>query len=111
MKPVPVVEYNNMKSGYFNNRGELFFEMDLIAVDSSIVVADALLDTGFTDWLAVNTQDIEDLGWPFIDKPEKQTASGFVSFNLYVGTVFFDGQEFTIEVIGGEDFTFSWIRK
>jgi predicted aspartyl protease len=94
-----------MKRGYFNNRGELFFEMDFIAVDGSIVVADALLDTGFTDWNAQNTQDIEDLGWPFIDRQEKQTASGFVSFNLYVGTIFFDGQEFTIEVIGGEDFT------
>jgi len=57
-----------MKRGYFNNRGELFFEMDFIAVDGSIVVADALLDTGFTDWNAQNTQDIEDLGWPFIDR-------------------------------------------
>ena len=94
-----------MKKGHFNNRGELFFEMDLMAVDSSIVAVDAMLDTGFTDWLAMNIQDIKDLGWPFIDRQEKQTASGFVSFNLYMGTVFFDDQEFTIEVIGGDEFT------
>ena len=57
-----------MKKGYFNSRGELFFEMDLMMIDSSIVTVDALLDTGFTDWLAMNVQDIEDLGWPFLDK-------------------------------------------
>ena len=51
-----------MKKGHFNNRGELFFEMDLMMIDSSIVTVDAMLDTGFTDWLAMNTQDIEDLG-------------------------------------------------
>jgi hypothetical protein len=27
--------WSNMKKGHFNNRGELFFEMDLMAVDSS----------------------------------------------------------------------------
>jgi predicted aspartyl protease len=94
-----------MKKGYFNNRGELFFEMDLMMIDSSIVTVDALLDTGFTDWLAMNIQDIEDLGWPFIDKLEKQTANGLVRFNLYAGTVFFDEQKFAIEVIGGHRFT------
>ncbi len=46
-----------MIKGYFNYRGELFFEMDLIGVDSSIVTMDAMLDTGFTDWLAMNIQD------------------------------------------------------
>jgi len=94
-----------MIEGYFNNRGELFFEMDLMATDSSIVTVDAMLDTGFTDWLAMNTQDIDGLGWSFIEKQEKQTASGFVRFNLYVGTVFFDDQEMTIPVIGGREFT------
>lgn len=76
-----------------------------MAVDSSIVTVDAILDTGFTDWLAMNTQDIEDLGWSFIERQEKQTAGGFVRFNLYAGIVFFDDQEFAIEVIGGDEFT------
>ncbi len=94
-----------MIEGYFNDRGELFFEMDLIAIDSSIITVDALLDTGFTDWLAMNTQDIEDLGWAFIEKKEKQTANGFVRFNIYAGTVFFDNQEMTIPVLGSDEFT------
>jgi predicted aspartyl protease len=104
-----------MKKGYFNSRGELFFEMDLMMIDSSIVTVDALLDTGFTDWLAMNVQDIEDLGWPFLDKLEKQTANGLVKFSLYAGTVFFDEQELAIEVIGGHRFTHTlmglqWLR-
>jgi len=49
-----------MKKGHFNDRGELFFEINLMTIDSSIVTVDAMLDTGFTDWLAMNTQDIED---------------------------------------------------
>jgi predicted aspartyl protease len=28
-----------------------------------------------------------------------------VEFNIYAGTVFFDEQEFAIEVIGGDEFT------
>jgi predicted aspartyl protease len=51
-----------MSKGYFNNRGELFFDIELKATDSSIVTVNALLDTGFTDWLAMNIQDIESLG-------------------------------------------------
>ena len=94
-----------MNQGHFNNNGELFFQMNLIAVDSSIMIVDAMLDTGFTDWLAMNTQDIECLGWSFIEKQERQTACGFVRFNIYAGTVFFDDQEMTIPVIGGNEFT------
>jgi predicted aspartyl protease len=94
-----------MKKGYFNNKGELFFEMGLMAIDSSIMIVDAMLDTGFTDWLAMNTQDIECLEWPFITKLKKQTAGGFFKFNLYAGTVFFEDQKFAIEVIGGHQFT------
>ncbi len=94
-----------MIEGRFNNKGELFFQMGLMAVDSSIMTVDAMLDTGFTDWLAMNIQDIECLEWPFLMKQKKQTAGGFVKFNLYAGTVFFDHQEMAIPVIGGEEFT------
>jgi len=94
-----------MIEGYFNNRGELFFEMDLIMIDNSIVTVDAMLDTGFTDWLAMNIQDIESLGWSFLEKSEKQTANGAVNFDLYAGTVFFDDQKFAIKVIGSHKLT------
>jgi predicted aspartyl protease len=94
-----------MINGYFNNKGELFFEIDLIATDRSIITVDAMLDTGFTDWLAMNIQDIESLEWSFLMKQKKQTAGGFVKFDIYMGTVFFDDQEITIPVIGGKEFT------
>ncbi|RKZ84014.1 MAG: aspartyl protease [Candidatus Parabeggiatoa sp. nov. 1] len=78
-----------MIEGHFNNKGELFLQMDLMATDSSFVTADAMLDTDFTDWLAMNIQDIESLGWAFIKTQKKYTASGLVRFSLYAGTVFF----------------------
>ena len=94
-----------MSKGYFNNRGELFFEMGLIATDQSVMFAPAILDTGFTDWLALNIQDIESLGWSCFKTQEKQTAGGIIEFNLYAGAVVFDDQEMTIPVIGGDEFT------
>jgi len=94
-----------MNQGYFNHKGELFFQIDLMAVDNSIMTVDAMLDTGFTDWLAMNLQDIDSLGWSYLKTLEKQTAGGILEFNLYAGTVFFDDQEMTIPVIGGDKFT------
>jgi predicted aspartyl protease len=94
-----------MIQGYFGERGELFFEIDLIAADGSIVTVDALLDTGFTDWLAMNIQDIESLGWSFIEPDRRQTARGEAEFNLYQGVVVFDSQEVIIAVVGGEEIT------
>lgn len=94
-----------MIQGYFGERGELFFEIDLIAADGSIVTVDALLDTGFTDWLAMNIQDIESLGWSFVEQDRRQTARGEAEFNLYQGAVVFDSQEVIIPVVGGEEIT------
>ncbi len=92
-----------MIQGSFSARGELFFEIDLIAADSSLITVNALLDTGFTDWLAINIQDAESLGWSFIEQREMQTARGEVIFNRYEGTVMFDGQEVIIPILGGEE--------
>jgi predicted aspartyl protease len=94
-----------MIQGYFGERGELFFEIDLIAADGSIVTVDALLDTGFTDWLAMNIQDIESLGWSFVREQRKNTAQGEGEFNLYQGAVVFDAQDVIIPVVGGEEIT------
>ncbi|NER06000.1 MAG: aspartyl protease [Okeania sp. SIO3C4] len=91
-----------MIQGYFGSKGELFFEIELIAADGSRIIVDALLDTGFTDWLAVDTQDVESLGWSFQEQEEKQTALGVATFNLYQGAVCFDGQEMKIPVVVGD---------
>jgi len=80
-----------MMQGYFGDKGELFFEIDLIATDGSVVTVDALLDTGFTDWLAMDIQDVESLGWSYIKEQKMRTARGEVAFNRYQATVSFDG--------------------
>lgn len=94
-----------MIQGYFGEKGELLFEIDLIAGDGSGVTVNALLDTGFTEWLAMDIQDVESLGWTFIREQDMQTARGEIKFNLYAGSVVFNGQEVTIPVLGGEEIT------
>ena len=91
-----------MIEGVFGDRGELYFDIDLIGADGLVITVEALLDTGFTDWLAMNVQDMESLGWSFIREQDRQTASGESKFDLYEGTVSFDNQELTIPVLGGE---------
>ena len=94
-----------MIQGSFSNQNELFFEIDLIAADSSVITVNALLDTGFTDWLAINTQDAESLGWSFVEKRNMYTARGQARFNLYQGNVYFDNQELSVPVLGGRHIT------
>ncbi|WP_013322565.1 hypothetical protein [Gloeothece verrucosa] len=92
-----------MINGYFGSEGELFFEIDLIAADGSIITVDALLDTGFTDWLAMNIQDAESLNWSFEGEREMKTARGTANFNLYRGSISFEGEPLNIPVLVGED--------
>jgi len=49
--------------GEFNSQGELIFEIDLVAADGDIIPVQALLDTGFSGWLAIDNQDALSLGW------------------------------------------------
>lgn len=93
-----------MNEGKFGSRGELFFEIDLLASDELIITVDAMLDTGFTDWLAINTQDALSLGWQLIDNSASRlTALGEAQFALYAGVVILDGEKLNIPVIVGEE--------
>ena len=94
-----------MISGRFGNIGELFFEIDLIATDGEEFQVDALLDTGFTTgFLAINSQDLEAMGWSVIQFDiVMETTRGEQFFDLYAGTVIFGGQQFTIPVHVGEE--------
>ena len=102
--------------GEFDSEGKLCFEIGLVAAESEIIQVNALLDTGFTDWLAINNQDIESLGWLSLeDERPMQTAQGEVLFNLYAGIVELDGQAFNVPVLGGEEiseilFGLLWLR-
>ena len=62
----------------------------------------AMLDTGFTELLAVNSQDIEALGWRFLRERLLKTAQVIKTFRIYLGKVRIDGREFEIPVYGGE---------
>ncbi|MEM1169578.1 MAG: aspartyl protease [Cyanobacteria bacterium P01_H01_bin.35] len=90
-----------MIPGFFGSKGELFFEMELVAADGSIITVNVLLDTGFTDSLAMDIQDAESLGWQYIKTQEMKTARGESLFDIYEGTAIFDGQEMKVPVIVG----------
>ena len=93
-----------MIQGRFDEEtNQLFFEIGLVAADGEVMFADALLDTGFTGWLAMNTQDL-DFNWLLVDDEyPMRTARGEGDFNVYVGTVQIDGQEFNIPVVAGDE--------
>jgi predicted aspartyl protease len=93
-----------MIEGEFDSEGKLTFEIGLVTADSEIFLADAILDTGFTEWLAINNQDLEILGWSLVIDGEKlmQTAQGETRFQVYAGTVELDEQQFNIPVLAGD---------
>lgn len=62
--------------GRFGEAGELFFEIELIASDGMSLPTEALLDTGFTGWIAVDSQDAHSLGWTVLDELYMSTARG-----------------------------------
>lgn len=92
-----------MIQGRFDEEtNQIFFEIGLVAADGEVMLADALLDTGFTGWLAINSQDL-DFGWLLVDDEyPMQTARGESDFNIYIGTVQIDGEEFNIPVVAGD---------
>ncbi len=57
-----------MIQGIFGSEGQLFFEIDLITNDGLNLPVDAMLDTGFTGFLAMNKQDVNDLNWLYVGK-------------------------------------------
>ena len=87
--------------GSFADDNELFFEIELIAADGAILPIDALLDTGFSYWLAINIQDLQGLDWLYLHERRMRLAQGEAKFDIYAGKVRLDGQEFDILVHAG----------
>ena len=94
-----------MIRAYFGERKQLFFEIELITNDSFNLPVDALFDTGFTGFMAINTQDLDSLQWEYIDKEILRTAQGEINFKRYLGKVMFDNQEYEIPVYAGDELT------
>ncbi|WP_013325659.1 hypothetical protein [Gloeothece verrucosa] len=91
-----------MIQGQFGERGELFFPIDLITGEGEYLPVDAMLDTGFTEYLAINKQDIEELAWPYFDQEELLTAQGLANFDIYRGKIVISEQELEIPVFAGD---------
>lgn len=94
-----------MIEGYFGDDDELFFEIELIGLDGLELPVDALLDTGFSGWLAIDIQDLEGLDWMYVEQQTMRMAKGESTFDIYLGKVRIDGQEFDIPAYAGEGVT------
>lgn len=94
-----------MINGIFGAEDALLFEIELIASDGSGLEVESLFDTGFSAWLAINEQDIDGFGWIKVGKKTMRTAQGNSAFNIYLGTIKLDGQEYDIPVHVGKNLT------
>ena len=92
-----------MIPGNFGEIGELIFEIDLIADNGERLPIEVLLDTGFTTgWLALDTQDVQSLGWFKVESERAmQLARGEEFFDIYEGRVVIDEVEYIIPVLAG----------
>lgn len=84
--------------GRFGESDELFFEIQLITAEGLELSVEALLDTGFSGWLAINYQDLDGLDWSFLEQQIMGTAQGDFEFEIYAGKMRIDGEEFDIPV-------------
>ncbi|MDB9304124.1 aspartyl protease [Nodularia spumigena CS-591/12] len=84
--------------GNFGDEDELLFEIELITADGLEIPVEALFDTGFSWWLAINNQDVEALDWIYVEQQTMLTAQGDAEFDIYLGKVRIDGKNFDIPV-------------
>lgn len=90
-----------MMLGEFNRKGELIFDIALIAANETLLPVKALFDTGFNEWLLINNKDADNLEWSVQDSRIVQTAAGMTVFNVYEGIVLMDDEEWIVPVFGG----------
>lgn len=91
--------------GRFGDEDELFFEIELITSEQLHLVVDALFDRGFSGWIAINNQDLDALGWIYVEQQTMRTAQGNAEFNIFLGKVRIDGRDFDIPVHVGSELT------
>ncbi|MBN3947643.1 MAG: aspartyl protease [Nostoc sp. NMS7] len=94
-----------MIEGFFDDQDALLFEINFITSHGLELAVDAMLDTGFSDWLAINHQDLDALGWTYFDQQTMRTARVDVRFDIYAGKLGIDGSEFNIPIHVGKDLT------
>ncbi|WP_414756462.1 aspartyl protease [Anabaena sp. CCY 9910] len=92
-----------MIEGRFGDKGQVYFEIDLIGEDGLSFPVETMLDTGFTEFLAMNKQDVQSLDWSFLRQNKLRTAQGETDFDVYSGRVIIDNQEWEIPVFAGDE--------
>ncbi|MFN6487088.1 MULTISPECIES: aspartyl protease [unclassified Nostoc] len=92
-----------MIQGNFGEKGQLFFEVELITYDELNLPVYAMLDSGFTGFLAINKQDLESLNWAYIGKETLRTAQGETLFEIYLGKLILNQQEYKTPVYAGDE--------
>ncbi|MFN6558545.1 MAG: aspartyl protease [Nostoc sp. ChiSLP01] len=92
-----------MIEGRFGENGQIYFEIDLIGGDGFSFPVETMLDTGFTEFLAMNKQDVQSLDWNFLNQDKLRTAQGETEFDVYSGRVIIDNQEWEIPVFAGDE--------
>jgi clan AA aspartic protease len=92
-----------MIEGRFGDKGQVYFEIELIGGDDFSFPVETMLDTGFTEFLAMNKQDVQSLDWPFLRQNKLRTAQGETEFDVYSGRVIIDNQEWEIPVFAGDE--------
>ncbi|HIK04577.1 MAG TPA: aspartyl protease [Trichormus sp. M33_DOE_039] len=92
-----------MIEGIFGDKGQVYFEIDLIGEDGLGFPVETMLDTGFTEFLAMNKQDVQSLDWSFLRQNKLRTAQGETDFDVYSGRVIIDNREWEIPVFAGDE--------
>ncbi|MFN6496842.1 MAG: aspartyl protease [Nostoc sp. DedQUE01] len=92
-----------MIEGRFGDKGQVYFEIDLIGGDDFSFPVETMLDTGFTEFLAMNKQDVQSLDWSFLRQNKLRTAQGETEFDVYIDRVIIDAQEWEIPVFAGDE--------
>lgn len=88
--------------GKFGVEDALFFEIALIDNKGLELEVDAMFDTGFSYWLAVDSQDIDAFDWIRVERETLRTAHADYDYDIYAGKIKFGDQEYDIPVHVGE---------
>ena len=63
---------------YWPERSEVTVDLDVLSLSGSRVTISAVLDTGFTGFLLLSLQQVQELGVPLVDFREMELADGTI---------------------------------
>jgi clan AA aspartic protease len=91
-----------MLQGWLREDGQAVVEHEVVCSDRSSHKVPAIIDTGFNGQVSLSRQVVDELDPPltYEGTVEVELASGMViEEDVYSGTIRFDGQELTTEII------------